>query len=367
MSKLTILLVFLSTLAFGQATKTQNGNWNQPSTWVSGNIGNLVTEDVTINQNIQSTIVDGDSVVIGNLTFKQNTKLYVNEGGVLHVGNSTNPKTMTTAQNFELYVYGDLTIWGDMNVPQNIVLKVGGTLTIKGSLTLDQNANIEVSEGGKIHVSEDFIANKQNTNVNIQGMGEFFIGGDVSVKHGSNLNTTYGQFRYRGTCSSPGAANFCNNAMHDGSVLPIELLYFKALIVDDKPVLEWKTASESNNDYFTIERCGEDLNFVEVGRVAGAGNSKEPLTYQWTDNDNVSGVQYYRLSQTDYDLKKKYFHLVRVNINHYFVEGFKINEDEKLISYNYYDFSGREVKSDYSGLKILLILTSKSKYSYKIK
>lgn len=366
MKIITILLVFVTTtLALGQATKTKHGNWNQSSTWASNNIGDLVTEDVTVNADITSTVDNGDSFVVGNLVLSQNAKLYINSGGVLHIGDAANSKDLITGQNVELYVYGDLTIWGNMKVPQNLVLKVSGTLTIKSSLILDQNANLEVLSGGKIVIGQDFIANKQNTNVNIQGTGEIIVGGNVSVKHGSNLNTPYGQFRYGGSCDGQ-SPDFCNNAMPD-SILPIELIYFTVSLVDDKPVLEWKTATESNNHYFTIERSGEDLNFIEVAQITGAGDSKESLTYQWTDNDNVSGVQYYRLSQTDYDEKKESFNIVRVNLEYYLVEGFKINDDEKLISYSYFDFSGKEVNSNYSGLKVLLIVTSKTKYSYKIK
>lgn len=69
MNKLTILLVFVTTLAFGQATKTQNGNWNQSSAWASGNIGDQVTENVTVNQNVSSTVLTGDNFVIGNLEY----------------------------------------------------------------------------------------------------------------------------------------------------------------------------------------------------------------------------------------------------------------------------------------------------------
>ncbi|MBR5982462.1 MAG: choice-of-anchor J domain-containing protein [Bacteroidales bacterium] len=84
-------------------------------------------------------------------------------------------------------------------------------------------------------------------------------------------------------------------------VLPIELLSFTATCNGRYAELEWTTASERNNDYFVIERSDDALNFIEVGRVAGAGNSIEQLDYTYNDYGIHGGDNYYRLVQVDYD------------------------------------------------------------------
>jgi hypothetical protein len=85
------------------------------------------------------------------------------------------------------------------------------------------------------------------------------------------------------------------------TLLPIELVSFNA-ICDGKSVLvDWATATERNNDYFVIERSDDAINFTEIARVAGAGNSIEPIDYSYTDYGFHGGDNYYRLVQVDYD------------------------------------------------------------------
>lgn len=85
------------------------------------------------------------------------------------------------------------------------------------------------------------------------------------------------------------------------TALPIVLLSFDAISREDKVSLEWMTAVEENNDYFTIERSTNGTDYDAIGRVQGAGNSSTPLTYSFDDNDPLYGTTYYRLKQTDYD------------------------------------------------------------------
>jgi fibronectin-binding autotransporter adhesin len=98
----------------------------------------------------------------------------------------------------------------------------------------------------------------------------------------------------------------------DGA-LPIELLSFDAVLNETKADLAWTTASEVNNDYFTIHKTKDGENFEEVTRVTGAGNSSQALHYRTTDENPYEGVSYYRLKQTDYDGKFVYSKLVALN------------------------------------------------------
>ncbi len=84
-------------------------------------------------------------------------------------------------------------------------------------------------------------------------------------------------------------------------VLPIELTSFTATCDGRSSLIEWTTATEKNNDYFSIERSDDAINFMEIARVAGAGNSIEPLDYSYTDYGIHGGDNYYRLVQVDYD------------------------------------------------------------------
>ena len=99
------------------------------------------------------------------------------------------------------------------------------------------------------------------------------------------------------------------------NVLPIELLNFTARNINNQEVLlEWTTATETNNDFFTLERSVDGENFERIGRVDGAGNATQILNYSFVDDDPFSGVSYYRLKQTDFDGSFQYSDLRAVEV-----------------------------------------------------
>jgi len=76
--------------------------------------------------------------------------------------------------------------------------------------------------------------------------------------------------------------------------------------------LEWVTASEINNDYFTLERSRDAINWTIVGTVDGAGNSNQNIIYSYVDNKPYNGVSYYRLKQTDFNGQFEYSNIISV-------------------------------------------------------
>ncbi|MBN4052299.1 T9SS type A sorting domain-containing protein [Sphingobacteriaceae bacterium AH-315-L07] len=97
--------------------------------------------------------------------------------------------------------------------------------------------------------------------------------------------------------------------------LPIKLLKFNAYPERGLVKIEWETATEINNDHFTIQRSKDGENFEELTTISGAGNSNRNLEYELYDENPFSGTSYYRLQQTDYDGKYEIFEPVRVYIN----------------------------------------------------
>ncbi len=95
---------------------------------------------------------------------------------------------------------------------------------------------------------------------------------------------------------------FSPYAVQDGEEpLPIELLSFNATSQNNSVLIEWVTASEINNDFFTIERSDDGVNWDKIEVVSGAGNSLTQNNYTYTDENPLFGSAYYRLKQTDYD------------------------------------------------------------------
>lgn len=97
--------------------------------------------------------------------------------------------------------------------------------------------------------------------------------------------------------------------------LPIELIDFTAEASDSQVLLKWITATEKNNDYFTIEKTKDGVAYTEVARIKGSGNSTKKLNYSELDSTPYDGVSYYRLKQTDFDGKFTYSTLKKVDFN----------------------------------------------------
>ena len=89
--------------------------------------------------------------------------------------------------------------------------------------------------------------------------------------------------------------------------LPVELLYFTAECMGEATQLQWATASETNNEYFTIERSSDAVNYEEVARIQGAGTSSQRNDYSFMVDNNSTAITYYRLRQTDIDGKYEIF------------------------------------------------------------
>lgn len=97
--------------------------------------------------------------------------------------------------------------------------------------------------------------------------------------------------------------------------LPVELIQWEAVPVDNTHVeLTWTTASETNNDYFTLERSTNGLSWVEIANVNGAGTSTSQLQYEYYDYEPHNGTSYYRLSQTDFNGDSETFDVKAVDI-----------------------------------------------------
>jgi hypothetical protein len=97
--------------------------------------------------------------------------------------------------------------------------------------------------------------------------------------------------------------------------LPIELIAFDAICKVDEIQLDWSTASEQDNAFFTIERSVNGNDFAPVAQISGAGNSSSLLHYSYNDAPNNGSSFYYRLKQTDHNGNSSYSDVVFVSCN----------------------------------------------------
>ena len=103
------------------------------------------------------------------------------------------------------------------------------------------------------------------------------------------------------TTAPTGTFDFVWALVQGSTPLPVELLYFGAEANGDEVLCHWVTATEFDNDFFSVERSSDGINFHVMGEVDGAGNSQTALDYEFHDEAPLDGLSYYRLRQTDLD------------------------------------------------------------------
>jgi len=118
-----------------------------------------------------------------------------------------------------------------------------------------------------------------------------------------------------------------------------------------------QTSSEINNDYFTVEKSADGINFNVMNYYRGAGNSDKVINYSGTDNKPFAIITYYRLKQTDFDGNFTYSNVVSVNTN-------IINQS--LIETNFYNIFYRKYISPLHLPRIGLLSLFKSEFTVRI-
>lgn len=122
--------------------------------------------------------------------------------------------------------------------------------------------------------------------------------------------------------------------------VPIELVKFEGYNKDNYNQLEWITATETDNDYFDIERSLDGFNWLKIGRIIGFGTTNTSHNYSFIDYSNDS-ISYYRLKQVDYNGQYKYSNIISI-----YSESYKPIRIVNIL--------GEEVDKDYTGLKFYI-------------
>ncbi len=98
--------------------------------------------------------------------------------------------------------------------------------------------------------------------------------------------------------------------------IPVNLVSFSAEVNKNNVLLSWKTATETNNSGFEIQRKSSESNTWEkVTFVKGQGSSTELMEYSFADNNLMPNKYNYRLKQIDYDGTINYSNIIEVTIN----------------------------------------------------
>lgn len=248
--------------------------------------------------------------------------------GDIHVADAVSAQAAIDVDLLYSYFVGlscDSTISSTLGNNQNLVANtycISTASSLNDTLILDGQNNSSAQFIFKINgafttsvYSTILLINQaQAKNIYWQVNGLFNLGDNSQFKgtmitDGANSLLTNSSVEGR-ILSRAGAISLASNVVFmnfGGSLLPIELLSFSVECQQQKGLVKWSTASESNNDYFTIEKSKDLENWQEIATINGAGNSTNLINYTF-EIENQLNVKsgYYRLKQTDYNGQYSY-------------------------------------------------------------
>lgn len=134
-------------------------------------------------------------------------------------------------------------------------------------------------------------------------------GGSAVATSGAIVNYTLGEPFTATIGSNPQFTQGFQQPSTSGTPLPVQLLDFSGIAKEGYNLLQWHTAQEKSNDYFSLERSTDGIRFEAIGQVyskAPGGNSSDKLAYSYTDRTMPAGRNYYRLRQVDKDKQFSY-------------------------------------------------------------
>jgi hypothetical protein len=168
--------------------------------------------------------------------------------------------------------------------------------------------------------------------------------------------------------TNPGIVQL-NVTVDYSGIIPVELTSFTAKVSGQNVLLNWSTATETNNKGFEVERSQKseagNQNWDKVGFINGNGTTSEPKSYSFTDNNVDEGTYFYRLKQIDYDGSINYSNEITLAVgnsptNYSLSQNYPnpFNPSTVIqyqvpkttdISIKIFDLTGQEVKALFSG------------------
>ena len=332
--------------------------------------------NLNVNDNLNMTAGNVDlstfSLTLGVSAANPGTLSYT--GGWLYGGSF--PRYYNTAAIADRNVAGMFPMGTSLQIrpfyiTPSVALTIGGsiTLTHTGALTAsvvnfpdgastvisEQNSFWTCSTSGLVDGTYDLSGEGTGFGVinNVADLRMTLIGsvvGTAGVNGGTNADP---QVNRTGLTLAQLANDFYISSVNASSSLPIELLYFKATCENNSTKLNWATASETNNDYFSAEKSQDGLTFENINNIPGAGNSNTTLYYSATDEKPFSGITYYRLKQTDYNGNYTYSDIVSASCSQDSHISMLISQsengvnlyitpnDNKILTLSIFDISGR--------------------------
>ena len=310
-------------------TLTVSTSNSSPNTTLTINGDLTINGTLTLNNNT-SIIVTGNVTINGKLTLNDFSSFIVkkeegkNNGNVIYNGSFTTQK-----EGVKIIIQGDFTVKDGKTFELG---KTSGTgvqpsdLIVEGNVKLEGNGTIDthltrivfkrsVTGSGKIRISKSTTIALLCLGNSEISTGNNGINFDVNKKDDEDIpDDVYSAtpiYVGSGKNGVPNSGNSTSSEAYTNAIallnansefLPIELTSFTTTVTESGYTFNWVTASEKENDYFTLEYSINGVDFSEIDYVHGTGTTSETSEYEyvWDDAPNFEMI-YFRLKQTDYN------------------------------------------------------------------
>jgi hypothetical protein len=263
------------------------------------------------------------------LTMKRKRKLMALIASVAIFMLWSNTPTENTGKNIQTSaIKGNKTIDGDFVLNDGLISPgfSPGKITVTGDFSMGSSATYEcelkdLTGAGSGHDQIDVT-------------GNISLAGNLNIALDGYTPNNADQFeimKFTGTLSGTFTITWAGTMLADGwqidygvlapnkitiygltSSLPVELLSFKGNLVDNQIILDWITASELNNLGFEIQKSNEGREWRIIDFVEGQGTSAIINEYRYNDLSPLSGINYYRLKQIDFDGAFEYSDVIAI-------------------------------------------------------
>lgn len=228
---------------------------------------------------------------------------YANATGT-STGDITNYLTVT---DFSFSIPSTATICGIEVIIEN---------SVSGAMQIVSDNSVKLIKGGVITGNDYASSNPWSTSSSIisyggstDTWGTTWTASDInSSSFGIAVSANLSSYASTAQIDYISINVYYNNSL---SALPVEFIHFSANENFGGILLKWQTATEENNDYFAMEKSEDGINFKEIDKITGTGNSQSILSYNYIDRSVITGKKYYyRLKQVDFNGAYSYSYII---------------------------------------------------------
>ena len=331
---------------FGNPSTTQ-ATRTAPLTYFNNVLSIFGTDLITTGTSSYGARVEGSAP----------NRVLVMQWGQLYFGDS-NQSPFITTNYWERAVNGhsndrlhfQIRLYETTNVIEFCYLISNPRTTSNGNLSNDVQVGLRGARGLPSGSTNTMFFN--NVRNNVTNKPSFVIPaspGNGSTKAGPGVGTIFRWTPIGSLLDPPSSYSGCYF-----SPLPVELSEFIAERGVKVNNIMWTTVSERNSDYFIVERSSNGADWEAIGRAEAAGNSTSSINYMLEDRSFESVVNYYRLTQVDFDGKSNVYNMISVDN--------RLSKMELLKTVN---LMGQEVGVFYKGLVIEMYSDGTSQKIYR--